>query len=172
MKIMPEVLKAGHNIVVKIHTKKSLHRVDGEAWRQDLYDKLLTDDALKIAITTLVQNLDVGILGPEGHLVSMNYFWGFNTKRVTELSARLGVDSDELSDLSFVAGSMFIARVDALIPMLNLAINPDEFEIETGQVDGTLAHAMERLFSVSAHAINLKTICPAAHVLNSYEFVE
>lgn len=170
--IMQKVLKAGHNLFVKVHTKKSLHRIDGEIWRQDLYKKLLTDDAIMQSITIMVQNARIGIIGPEGHQVSMGHFGAKNMKRVLDLSARLGVASDTLMDLSFVAGSMFFARVDALQPLLNLAINPEDFEPENGQVDATLAHAIERMFSVSAHSIGLETTCPIPDIMNTYAFVD
>ena len=171
LNIMPEVIAAGHTFMVKVHTKKSLHRQDGETWRRDLYNKTLTNNALSKALTTMKENSNIGILGPDGHLVSMGYFWGSNTERVVELSSRMGVSSEELMSLNFVAGSMFTARVDAIQPLLNLAINESDFEPELGQVDGTLAHAIERLFSISAHSVRLMTTSTDEVVLNKYQFV-
>jgi lipopolysaccharide biosynthesis protein len=50
----------------------------------------------------------------------------------------------------FTAGSMFWIRSRALMPILNLAISNEDFEVESGQTDGTLAHAIERFFTVAA----------------------
>lgn len=172
MKILPDVMEAGHEFLVKIHTKKSLHRVDGDAWRKDLFDKLLDEAALLKSLELFQNDSHIGILGPDGHLVAMNYFWGSNSDRVSQLAARMGVGADELASLSFVAGSMFTARLDCMIPLMNLAIDDADFEPELGQIDGTLAHAIERLFSVSAHSICLKTSCPSKAVLTKYEFVK
>ena len=40
IKIMPDVVSAGHDFFVKVHTKKLLHRRDGNEWRKDIYSKL------------------------------------------------------------------------------------------------------------------------------------
>jgi lipopolysaccharide biosynthesis protein len=47
---------------------------------------------------------------------------------------------------------MFVARLTDAVPLLNLALPEDAFETENGQVDGTLAHTVERIFAVSAVA--------------------
>jgi len=158
MRISQQVIRAGHKLFIKVHTKKSLHRIDGDGWREDLFQKLLADESILQAIATLSQNADVGIMGPAGHLASMTHYFGGNQRRVEQLSSRLGVEVEELSSLEFVAGSMFFGRIDALLPLLNLAIDAEDYENESGQLDATLAHAIERLFSVSAYSAGLRTI--------------
>lgn len=170
MKILPEVLGAGHRFLVKIHTKKSLHRNNGMEWRRDMFSSLIGGSSTANAIRFLGDNPHVGILGPAGHLVSMGYFFGRNKARVTQFASRMGVGSGELSGLSFVAGSMFVARVDAMRPLLSLGLSDSDFEPELGQVDGTLAHAIERLFSVSAYSVNLSTTCADNVALTKYGY--
>ena len=159
LKILPKVLEDGYRYLVKVHTKKSPHRVDGEDMRHDIIAKLLSADQVSRHYDYLELNPRVGILGPRDHVVPMSYYYEKNAAKIEELAPRLGITRERVHRLSFVAGSMFMARTEALEPLLNLALDDDHFELEAGQVDGTLAHALERLFAVSALAKKMITTC-------------
>lgn len=171
LKILPEVVKGKHEFLIKVHTKKSMHRDDGDLWRRDVFDKLLMESALKINIDYLTHDHQVGILGPTEHIVPLDRYMGKNKTRVVNLSARLGVDYKTMETLSFVAGTMFMARTRALIPLMNLALSETDFEAEVKQNDGTLAHALERVFPVSAMAVGLNTTCIDNIITENYKFV-
>ena len=156
LKILPLVIGEKFKYIVKLHTKKSLHRSDGDMWRDELYDALLESNALTSTISDLNRNRHVGIAGPDNHVISMKNYLGLNVNQVGSLCARLGCGFVDLEKDVFVAGSMFIARTSAMIPLANLGIIVDDFELEAGQVDGTLAHAVERAFTYSAKAAGLR----------------
>jgi lipopolysaccharide biosynthesis protein len=157
LKTMPQVIEAGHEFIVKVHTKRSTHHHDGTAWRRDLLQKLLTDQAIDGAFEHFAQYPDTGLLGPHGHVVPMSNHWNLNAVRIQDLAARLGLDRALVHSLPFVAGTMFFARTRAFVPLLNLALSEEDFEEESGQVDGTMAHALERAMSISARAACLLT---------------
>ena len=68
----------------------------------------------------------------------------------------MGVPLEQALKLPFIAGSMFFARIQAILPLLNLALPSSEFEEEKSQTDGTLAHAIERSFAVSLFSSRMK----------------
>lgn len=53
---------------------------------------------------------------------------------------------------------MFFGRVDALKPLLSLAISDEDFEEESGQLDVTMAHVIERIFALSAESAGYQVI--------------
>ena len=53
---------------------------------------------------------------------------------------------------------MFFVRVSSIKNLLKLDLKESDFENETGQVDGTLAHAIERIFAVCMIAENKRII--------------
>ncbi|WP_241151585.1 rhamnan synthesis F family protein, partial [Pseudomonas viridiflava] len=63
------VAKDGYPIILKLHTKKSKHREDGDKWRNELVDKLVGHGSLHKNHQVLIKNQTVGVLSPNGHLV-------------------------------------------------------------------------------------------------------
>jgi lipopolysaccharide biosynthesis protein len=143
-------IDGGAELLCKVHTKRSAHRTDGEQWRKDLYRKILGDRHLvRSIIQAFTENAALGIVAPEGHVVAGEYYWGSNADRVRSLAVRIGYPGDP-TPFVFAAGSMFWARSEALQPVLDLGLETADFEEEEGQLDGTLAHALERLFPIAA----------------------
>lgn len=144
----------GYEKVLKIHSKKSPHRIDGDHWRDSIIDNLIPSnkDLLKNIQTTL-DNTRTGIIGPAGEYVSLLVNFsatGHHTQKLMSeiYDKKLAKELFSISDeYGFFAGTMFWARLDTFTPIIDI-IKPEDFEPEFGQEDSTLAHALERLFSV------------------------
>lgn len=153
-KIYDLILRLQIKVYLKLHTKRSKHREDGDEWRRTLYQGLLDPEKCRRVIDALYGDTGIGIVLPKEHILPMTDFFGSNCERVYRLTSRLGTPICRLNELPLAAGSMFWARPEALIPMHMLHCEED-FEPERGQVDGTYAHAMERMFSISAASVDL-----------------
>jgi lipopolysaccharide biosynthesis protein/2-polyprenyl-3-methyl-5-hydroxy-6-metoxy-1,4-benzoquinol methylase len=136
-------------LILKLHTKKSTHREDGDTWRKDLLSKLLAPEKASKIFTAFAEHNDLGLIAPEGHILSMSTYWGSNAGTVHRLTKKMGGDVFLPESTLFAAGSMFYVRSTAIQPIIDLGLRDLDFEEEAGQVDGTLAHAIERCFSVA-----------------------
>jgi lipopolysaccharide biosynthesis protein len=140
-----------YDYLCKIHGKKSPHREDGNEWRRDLLADLLgSPPAVRHLLSWLDANPATGLVGPAGSRLSDEaHRWGSNEARVRMLAPRAGLGEDEIR-LDFLAGSMFWCRPAALEPLKRLKLELADFEPEQNQIDGTLAHALERMFLLAA----------------------
>jgi lipopolysaccharide biosynthesis protein len=146
----------GIELVCKVHGKRSPHVATGEAWRRDMLEKLLgSEAAVSAVIDAFRADPRLGIVGPGGHVVPSSYYWERNAARVGSLCARMGFDVKGV-DFSYVAGSMFWARVAALAPLRRLELSPADFDAEPAPVDGTVAHALERCFPIAARVAGMR----------------
>jgi lipopolysaccharide biosynthesis protein len=150
LKVLGEVLAQDEGLVLKLHTKKSLHRVDGDVWRKDLLSKLITPQQARKIYESFRHCADLSIVAPEGHVISMDTYWGSNASTVHYLCRRMDIPMPVPEDAAFPAGSMFYIRPNVLGPLLDIHLDEAEFEEEAGQVDGTMAHAIERVFGILA----------------------
>ena len=146
------LLDEGVDVVLKLHTKRSTHRRDGELWRQELIDKLLSPERTQPILEAFQRTPTLGLAAADGHIQPLQFYWGANESNVNYLATRLGIARPSPEQDRFVAGSMFWARLEALRPLLDAHLGVWEFEDESGQVDGTLAHAVERIIGLSVTA--------------------
>lgn len=148
------IRSAGYEYVLKLHSKKSKHRKDGSSWFGDVLHNLLPSETVVTEIIRTLWRNDTGIIGPKNHLVSLSRHMGSNQEILKHLiKTSFGKQASKQvitnkEKYPYFGGTMFWARVDTLDPVLDLQLMPDDFQSEHGQVDGTTAHAVERLFGV------------------------
>lgn len=155
------LLDEGVDVVLKLHTKRSTHRSDGDQWRADLFTKLLGSDRAPQILEAFRQQPKLGLVCAEGHLQPLGYYWGANRANVDYLATRVGIAAPQIERDVFVAGSMLWLRLASLRPLLDAGLGELEFENESAQLDGTLAHAVERLVALTAASAGFSTISAA-----------
>ncbi len=139
-----------YRFVLKIHSKMSLHVSNLSEWRKYLLDKLLgSETTVGSILLSLEQNLKLGLVFPENYFVAQGFIdispWGDNFSICAMIAKKAGFEITENKKFEFPSGSMFWFRPLALKSFFDLDFSWDDFD-EKDKVDGTLAHAFERLF--------------------------
>lgn len=151
------------DIVLHLHTKKSLHSGDEQSdWRSHLVDSLLPSAPSVDAILSLLSD-DHGVGVVQAPAWAPFPHWGNhwlgNAPLGARLYERLGVtDRRAHGYVMYPVGGMFWARVDALVPLLDLELSVGDFDREHGQTDRTLAHAIERTIPAAASVAGFDTV--------------
>lgn len=143
--ILPQVLREGAEVILKVHTKKSPHREDGPTWGNRLLQDLLDGQTIRDALARFAADAELGLVAPRGHVLRLPDFLMQNREGLRHLAARAHIDTKRVMAGHFVAGTMMFLRA-APLAELQAVIEPDRFEPEAGQLDGTYAHAVERFF--------------------------
>ncbi len=144
---------AGYDYIAHMHSKKSLFNGGATmGWREYLLHGLLGSDKDIRKIFALMQGTDpCGIVYPQNS--SLLPYWANTWLGTRDLGstwcARLGIQQPR-GYFDFPVGSMFWARGDALRPLFEAGITVSDFAPEAGQMDGTIAHCLERLFALTA----------------------
>lgn len=150
LRLAGRLLDEGEDVVLKLHTKRSTHRDDGAAWRSELVTRLAGTSRAQAIVEAFAADSSLGIVTPEGHVQPLGFYWGANETNVEYLCALIGLPQPDVTTNTFVAGSMFWCRLGALAPLIDAPLSQADFAHEAGQVDGTLAHAVERVISLVA----------------------
>ena len=153
-----------YDFVGHLHTKKSAHseRQLGDNWRTFLLENLLGSPANRMMdrILGFMSNTPtVGMVFPDDpNIVG----WTKNKPFADALAERLGI-SELPENFSFPIGTMFWARVDALQRFWSLGLKWEDYPEEPLPLDGTILHALERLFPLGlAPGLNQ---CAVTHVV-------
>lgn len=145
----------GYEYLLKLHSKRSPHYRAGKEWFSTMLEQLLPESPS--TITSLVATLRdpaCAIVGPGGQYLSLrvnydsNAFFLLRSLRRAYSREQSRYVNGHREDYGFFAGTMFWARLDALHRIFQAGFEVGDFEHETGPIDGTLAHGLERVFCV------------------------
>ena len=137
-----------YEFFLHLHTKKSPHARKLSGWRSYLLKTLLgSREIVESVFDAFEADPKLGIVAPQ-HFYPLGRAigWGENDNYIKVLLQRLKIDKKNLDKIDFPSGSMFWGRSAALFPLININLTLDDFQNEHGQLDGTMAHAIERLF--------------------------
>jgi len=157
----------GYELVCKLHTKLSVHREDGDSWRRALAEALLGDRYNVARITTAFDSdPHLGVVVADGNVAGRDPAeWAANLCRANELlgSIRFPAATD---GVTFPSGSMYWVRPFLLRQVAALNLTIDDFEPEPLELDGTTAHALERIIGVICNDAGMD-ISEASRLKNS-----
>lgn len=142
-----------YQYVLHVHSKKSKHIQEGGAeWRRYSLDSLLgTRELTGEILHKFMKEPDVGLIYPDWHpdIPMIGYTWMGNGAGGQALLERMGIPYHE-GLFFYPTGSFFWARVDAIRPLFEQGFTNKDFPPEQGQIDGTLAHVLERAIAFVA----------------------
>jgi hypothetical protein len=143
-----------YDVFLHLHTKRSPHGgTPLSSWRHYLTENLIGSPEIARSNLYLLEDPKVGIVFPQ-HLFDLRGIlnWGYDYNHARALLARMGVELNKNLVLEFPSGSMFWGRSAAIRKLLELDLQFSDFSAEAGQIDGTLAHAVERIILMVAEA--------------------
>jgi len=149
LSVVPILANEGYEIVFKLQTKKGQNAL-GEIWREVMFDSLIGngDNFLRIADEMLLDDTIV-ISGPGAFYLSAGRQAMQNQDNLQVVADRLEINSTIFDcDWGFFAGSMFCARVSALLSLsrvFHMSANIHDIDYK---LDGNIEHALERFFGL------------------------
>jgi lipopolysaccharide biosynthesis protein len=147
-----------YDLICKLHTKRSPHRADGDAWRRALIAGVLGS---RVLIDRILSNFrcdpDLGMVVADGNIFRGHSEWASNEKLLGQLLPKIGISPD-VKDRSFPGGSIFWIRSFLLRTLVGANISIDDFDPEPLKPDGSLGHAVERMFGLICEDAGMRVV--------------
>lgn len=144
-----------YDIIIHLHSKKSVNKGLGDEWRKYLYYNILgkkhyTDNIIKY----LSNNPQIGIMAPPP-LPHKGIYRAYCESKfdfaneTTDLLNKIGLKPTKKFNpkkFQFPAGNMFLARTNAIKQIFEHNFKSEDFPSEIGQDDHTIMHTIERIW--------------------------
>lgn len=140
LKIFQKIQALDYDSLCKIHTKKSTHRSDGVEWGKILRKRLF--DGYDKVLNSFKKDKKIGAYVSKGNLVDSSFI-GLNKDNMQMTCDLLNVAYRE--DFQIPIGTMFWCKPEAISQLTSKELKSKYFVIENGEIDGTFAHAIERM---------------------------
>jgi hypothetical protein len=162
--VLPLIAERGYEVICKLHTKKGGSGYIAE-WRALFHEALTGSDTLVDRILDAFEaHPELDLVGPAALYKSAASHMFRNGGRLSELLPQVMAPALPPSDWGFFAGTMFWARRRVLERLQPYAVFEAGGEPPNDDRDGSLAHAMERLFGLApvAHGGSIGLVTPDA----------
>ncbi|MDO5677314.1 MAG: rhamnan synthesis F family protein [Propionibacteriaceae bacterium] len=150
---------AHHDVVLHLHGKRSPHSRDLEKWLDQIMSCLVpSTERVQQILTMFASDPKLGMVSPEPFAgILPSYGWGPNRVLAEALLWERGWGRLP-HQVQFPAGSMFWARPAAPQPIFDLDLPAEAFTEGATALDGSLAHAVERLVGVAPGVAGYKQV--------------
>ena len=141
-----------------VHDKKSSYNdyyVTGNSFRDIIWENMLaSEDYINSIIKSFDDNESLGLIVPP-RVYHSTYFTAFyhnywlgNVDEIYKLFDKMNIDAEINSkELPLPIGNCFWAKFDALKPLFDLDWDYEDFPPEPLPHDGTVSHALERIYA-------------------------
>lgn len=158
IKVASELESMGYKKVLKVHSKKSTHRdiegnaaQSGDAWLTTMMDALIPrNDRVLNALIDKINDEKTGMIGALEYTYPLKMYLSNSRTLVERIFNTIDVNffngdiANKLNNFSFFGGTMFWVDLKSIRETFNISAR--NFQDEKGQIDGTTAHALERVF--------------------------
>lgn len=133
--------------------KHYIYKMDIENWNHSLWENMIgSAEYIDNILTEFMRNPKLGLLAPPApigeHLpVSFEKSWLKNHKNMKMLAEKMKLKCNINIDAApNTLGTVFWARVSALKKLFEIEWSYEDFDPEPLKIDGTISHAIERIF--------------------------
>jgi hypothetical protein len=153
-------LFSDYEIVGHIHSKQSPHAHDDylQNWVEFLEKGLVgkNGEMMNAILAKMASDPSIGIIYPDDPGC---FGWEGNYAYGEDLLKRMGFQSpDKDASMNFPVGTMFWVRTAALKPLIDLNLKWEEYPEEPLSIDGSMLHALERIFGILPELCGFRTV--------------